>query len=644
MKKSVSLILFLIVLAYVLVGCSKSSQTTVQYVSVGTYLMQESEEPVKPSLLLEDTKRFTFNYSALSSYIAIGTYEIFNGNLILKTDDGKYKYVFEIKDTSLIFKAKESSEIPSFANVPDGAIFNAEKEVKVDSNNSDEIVQPEYLTGEIITDGIYGNADVYYIYFIPDKETRKLLNNYYPLEIGESIPLKFESMDIIKDLPNELGIYSVAIEADFTTNKRTADLKTIKLTDTIGTIEYEGKTYETNDLDENVQPKDRVCGLIVKNVRRYDDGGVIITFEGEIESEGFYNVYPGGDMFEYRRIGEIIRDKESLKNFPTYKGEGNIFSVWFTETNELYNELANYSAVGRGKFKTSNYYIIYNYGIGTDPGEILTEIIALDENYKDLFKYNENEISIMGFDEDYLIVAEHEIEVLDVIKSTFYFVSRRDPSAIKIASSNDKFGYRFEKSNDEASKKDGSDFNLVSYKRGNSLDIEEKPHTIKFRYFNKIDTGSATDLLTKDVNYAIFKDGEETAEIYEGNEFLDMIADDISVLYYCYENSPDELARIRIQFTGEVTLTGKLNINIDDNFGYQVSFLADSESIKKLPHHIEDTRDSGGVRFTNENLKEILGEEPFSKNCEITIKDYYIHYAATEAVNTAELVSVRYIE
>lgn len=644
MKKSVILILFMIAIAYALVGCSKSSQTTVQHVPVGTYLMQESEEPIKPSLLLEETKRFTFSYSSYSSYIAMGTYEIFNDNLILKTDDGKYKYVFEIKDTSLIFKAKESSKIPSFANVPDGAIFNSEKELKEDINKSDEIVQTNYLTGEIITDGIYGNTGVYYIYFIPDKETRQLLNNYYPLEIGDSIPLKFESMDIIKDLPKELDIYNVAIEADFTTDIREAVLKSIKLVDSIGTIEYQGKTYEANDLDEKVQPKDRVCGLIVKNVRRYDDGGMVITFEGEIESEGFYNVYPGGDMFQYRRIGEIIRDKESLKNFPTYKGVGNNFSVWFSETNELYNELADYSAVGRGKFKSSNYYIIYNYGIGPGPGEILTEIVSLDENYKDLFKYNENEISIMGFGEDYLIVAEHEIEVLDVIKSTYYFVSRRDPLAIKIASSNDKFGYRFEKSNDDASKKDGSDFNLVSYKHGSSPDIEEKPHTIKFRYFNKVDTGNATDLITKNVNYAIFKDGEGTAEIYEGNEFLDMIADDISVLYYCNENSPDELARIRIKFTGEVTLTGKLSINIDDNFGYQTSFLADSESTKKLPHHIEDTRDLGGVRFTNENLKEILGEEPLSKDCEITIKDYYIHYAATEAVNTAELVSVRYIE
>ena len=59
----------------------------------------------------------------LSSYYAIGSYEIDDGSLILKTDDGKYKYVFKIEDNTLIFNEKESSEIPSYANVPDGAVF-----------------------------------------------------------------------------------------------------------------------------------------------------------------------------------------------------------------------------------------------------------------------------------------------------------------------------------------------------------------------------------------------------------------------------------------------------------------------------------------------------------------------------------------
>ncbi len=105
-----------------------------------------------------------------------------------------------------------------------------------------------------------------------------------------------------------------------------------------------------------------------------------------------------------------------------------------------------------------------------------------------------------------------------------------------------------------------------------------------------------------------------------------MVADDIPVLYHCKENSPDELARIRIKFTGEVTLTGKLDVTVDEEFGYQVYFIVDSESIN------------------NENLKELLGEESFSRDCEITIKDFSIHYAATEATNTAELISVSYIE
>jgi hypothetical protein len=96
---------------------------TEQHIVIGNYVMQASKEPVKPIVSLEDSNKFTFTYSALSSYIAIGSYEVDDDNLILKTDDGKYKYIFKIKDNALIFNAKESSQIPSFANVPDGTIF-----------------------------------------------------------------------------------------------------------------------------------------------------------------------------------------------------------------------------------------------------------------------------------------------------------------------------------------------------------------------------------------------------------------------------------------------------------------------------------------------------------------------------------------
>ncbi len=123
MRKMIFAKFLLLVLAWVLVGCSSSLKTADQYIPTGNYIMQESEEPSKPIVLLKDGNRFTFNYSMLSSYYAIGSYEIDDGNLILRTDDGENKYVFKIKDNTLIFNAKESSEIPSYANVPDGAVF-----------------------------------------------------------------------------------------------------------------------------------------------------------------------------------------------------------------------------------------------------------------------------------------------------------------------------------------------------------------------------------------------------------------------------------------------------------------------------------------------------------------------------------------
>ena len=55
----------------------------VQNIPVGNYIMQEAEEPAKPIVLLKDGNRFTFTYSLLSSYYAIGSHEIDDGNLII---------------------------------------------------------------------------------------------------------------------------------------------------------------------------------------------------------------------------------------------------------------------------------------------------------------------------------------------------------------------------------------------------------------------------------------------------------------------------------------------------------------------------------------------------------------------------------
>lgn len=101
-------------------GCSNHSNANL---SVRSYVLEESKEVVKPSISLEKNNKFSFTCSELSSYIGLGSYEIDKDELILKTDDGKNQYIFSIKDETLVFNAEKSSEIPSFANIPNGAVF-----------------------------------------------------------------------------------------------------------------------------------------------------------------------------------------------------------------------------------------------------------------------------------------------------------------------------------------------------------------------------------------------------------------------------------------------------------------------------------------------------------------------------------------
>lgn len=74
-------------------------------------------------IFLNIVHKFSFTYSPESSYWAIGSYEEDDGKLILKTIDGQFKYLFKIKDKSLIFNGKESLE-----KVPDGSIFTFNKD------------------------------------------------------------------------------------------------------------------------------------------------------------------------------------------------------------------------------------------------------------------------------------------------------------------------------------------------------------------------------------------------------------------------------------------------------------------------------------------------------------------------------------
>ncbi|MDE5669890.1 MAG: hypothetical protein K2I14_00275, partial [Eubacterium sp.] len=96
--------------------------------------MNSKNEPVPPKVtLFEENKTFSFFYSAYSSYLAKGTYEIENNKLILKTSDKEFIYAFDISENGIIFDKKHSTALPEYrysentedtdTPVPDRAFF-----------------------------------------------------------------------------------------------------------------------------------------------------------------------------------------------------------------------------------------------------------------------------------------------------------------------------------------------------------------------------------------------------------------------------------------------------------------------------------------------------------------------------------------
>lgn len=90
---------------------------------VKRYEFTESEGPIKPTIALFDDGTFQFIFSGLSSYIGIGTYAANDDRLILHTDDGKYVYVFDMVDNTLVFDAQASSEMLWYSDLYDGAVL-----------------------------------------------------------------------------------------------------------------------------------------------------------------------------------------------------------------------------------------------------------------------------------------------------------------------------------------------------------------------------------------------------------------------------------------------------------------------------------------------------------------------------------------
>lgn len=123
MKKTVAVLVLLMIISMLLMGCTAGD------VQTGTYELKTAEDRVRPFIRLRDNGEFLFVHSFLSSYLNIGEYEVKGGKLILETSDGNYTYSFRIRKNTLIFLADESSELKLTEGVGDGSVFVLKPEI-----------------------------------------------------------------------------------------------------------------------------------------------------------------------------------------------------------------------------------------------------------------------------------------------------------------------------------------------------------------------------------------------------------------------------------------------------------------------------------------------------------------------------------
>lgn len=343
-----------------------------------------------------------------------------------------------------------------------------------DPSIEDEIDESEYVTGEIITDGIYDypSNEFGIIYFVPDEESSEIIKEKYNM-LEESLQLKYEDKVKVENLPKELGIYKVMVNLKLEEESKWLVIEDVQLTDEIGTVTYEGKDYEMNELDENVKVKDKVCGLIIKWVSRdIEVDSTEIRFAGEIESKGYYFI--NFELMYGGNVGKIYFSEEDFNNIPFYREKG-FDSFYFFRTNELYDELENFSSFGRGRFKTSNYTIFYNGGMGRPVSDYLTEIISLDENYRNMFNFDKDKyVDPVGINKGFIIVSStNHDENMNLILADYYYINKNKPEKLFLFNS-DSYIYELKLASND------NEFVLSSSGYNYETGVNDKEHAMIF--------------------------------------------------------------------------------------------------------------------------------------------------------------------
>ncbi len=131
-------------------------------------------------------KKFSFTFSMLSSYFAVGTYKEDGEYITAHTDDNRFTYTFKKSGHSLTFAADRSSEMPSFAYssgaeaevcVPDGAVF-----LPTDSEDVKPGTNPCFNAEVLeVSEGI--------ILVRPDPDSKEIDRIYVSLDVTSTVPV-----------------------------------------------------------------------------------------------------------------------------------------------------------------------------------------------------------------------------------------------------------------------------------------------------------------------------------------------------------------------------------------------------------------------------------------------------------------------
>lgn len=110
MKNKVHILLIPIIIIFILVGCSTESSEKKSLIS-GVYVLSDNKTAME---LVIDMSENRFTVNVLGSEFLSGKIEIDDNKLAAITDDGKFEYVFEIKDEkTLEFISGESDLLVS---------------------------------------------------------------------------------------------------------------------------------------------------------------------------------------------------------------------------------------------------------------------------------------------------------------------------------------------------------------------------------------------------------------------------------------------------------------------------------------------------------------------------------------------------